>query len=560
MKREDCYKILGLRPNANEKEIKAAYKKLALKYHPDKQSIKNGDTNASSEGGIQKINNAYSILIGKEDLSSVTRDPFNEYLEAFEIFDLKKLEQLNGQYPIIFDVRILLKGYGKQVIEWIIKNNRVNVNEIIELEATLKQTVRYEHSRNGIVYHTENRKFSLPYKWSTTILGYAIFKKDEILIENLIKNPLTEISKIIIPHSAMNEEYVGLLEYTAENDMLNLLNFALDKNRFSHPAIDILQNAIYLARKNVSSSPSLKLLTEYREKHYRYNIFTLNYNKDWYENVDISWGKTIQVLPANLIQALKELVDFFILVLNFIFSWKGIFDIVFFSVFFIYIAISSWSILMMMGINFFPGPLQDLLFSLAILFQSAIGIGLFLVYTPLQKIYLNFMHDNVDPILDVIRNFLYSLAQKFINISNIFYREKSPQNAKTEQPKNSEPIFEPNDFSYENTNCFNEEKAKPEPFEQQNVDLESEQEDIENHEETERSESDEDESEFKRNVFSDDAANDNAVNPVLFSQQKIDTKKEPLEIKKPLAEKDSQKKDDEQMFSGLKKGFFKAKA
>lgn len=550
MKREDCYKILGLEPNANVKEIKTAYKKLVLKYHPDKQSIKNGDTNVSSEGVIQEINNAYSILMGKEDLSSVNIDPFNEYLAAFELSDLKRLEQLNVQYPdpIIFDVDILLKNYDTPIIHWIINNNRVDVNELILIEATLTQDVRYEHY-NGFVYYPEYRTFSLHYKWSTTILGYAIFKNDEILIENLINNPVTDISKIMIPHSAMKEEYVSLLEYAAEKDMLNLLNLVLDKHRLSPPAIDIVQNAIYLARKNGSSS-SLRLLTEYREKHYRYNIFTLNYNKDWYENVDISWNKTIQKLPANLIQALKGLVNFFILGVNFIFSWEGIFDIVFFSVFFIYIAISIWALFMMAGINFIPGPLQDLLLKIAILFEYAIGFGLLAVYTPLQKIYLNFMHDNVDPILDVIRNFLYSLAQRFINITNIFYREKSQQNAKTEHPKNSEPIFEPNDFSYENTNCFNEETAKPERFEQQNVDLESEQEDIENHEEAERSESDEDESEFKRNVFSDDAANDNAVNPVLFSQQKIYSKKEPLEIKNRLSEKDSQKMATNKFFQG----------
>ena len=54
----DPYEVLELKPGATDDEIKAAYRRLAKKYHPDL----NGGS-AEAEAKMKEVNEAYSILI-----------------------------------------------------------------------------------------------------------------------------------------------------------------------------------------------------------------------------------------------------------------------------------------------------------------------------------------------------------------------------------------------------------------------------------------------------------------------------------------------------------------
>jgi len=55
--KKDYYEILGVGRSADKDEIKKAYRKLALKYHPDK----NPD-NKDAEDHFKEVNGAYEVL------------------------------------------------------------------------------------------------------------------------------------------------------------------------------------------------------------------------------------------------------------------------------------------------------------------------------------------------------------------------------------------------------------------------------------------------------------------------------------------------------------------
>ncbi len=61
MAEEDFYKILGVEKNASAQDIKKAYRKFALKYHPD-----HNPNDKSAEEMFKKISEAYEILSNEE--------------------------------------------------------------------------------------------------------------------------------------------------------------------------------------------------------------------------------------------------------------------------------------------------------------------------------------------------------------------------------------------------------------------------------------------------------------------------------------------------------------
>ena len=78
VKKRDYYQILGVDRNADERTIKKAYHKMALKYHPDRNS-ESEETKKMAEKKFIDVNDAYNVLSDPKKKSMYDQgiDPLN---------------------------------------------------------------------------------------------------------------------------------------------------------------------------------------------------------------------------------------------------------------------------------------------------------------------------------------------------------------------------------------------------------------------------------------------------------------------------------------------------
>lgn len=87
--RKDYYKVLGVEKSATEAQLKKAYRKLALKWHPDKNA-ETEEKRLKAEKIFKDVNEAYAVLSDpkKKQQYDLGGDPNNPNAPDMSGFDM----------------------------------------------------------------------------------------------------------------------------------------------------------------------------------------------------------------------------------------------------------------------------------------------------------------------------------------------------------------------------------------------------------------------------------------------------------------------------------------
>jgi len=97
----DPYEVLGIRPDATQREVKQAYRRLAMKFHPDHNPEK-----PEAEARFKQIQQAYETLSGRKKPGKISPAAFHrgQYPPSF----------FKNEHPF-FSFYWAMKTYGARI-------------------------------------------------------------------------------------------------------------------------------------------------------------------------------------------------------------------------------------------------------------------------------------------------------------------------------------------------------------------------------------------------------------------------------------------------------------
>lgn len=235
--RKDYYKILGVQKTANDQQLKKAYRKLAIKYHPDKNK-----GNKQAQEKFKQISQAYSVLSDPQkrkqyDNPNVRFNPFqnNGFNSGFSSENMQDIfnsvfgnggfggfqthfqnNNLSVRVTITFDQ--MITGCKKKIAYNRRLNNK-NVRQQLQIDIPYGvksgQTFLYRGKGNtGGYLHSQVGDLNV-------IIVVQLSNEYEVMYPNLIKTQQVTLKQVMLEQQVQIKTPYGTSKIQLRNSMNN---------------------------------------------------------------------------------------------------------------------------------------------------------------------------------------------------------------------------------------------------------------------------------------------------------------------------------------------------
>jgi hypothetical protein len=271
----NLYDVLEININSSNKEIKNAWKKLALKYHPDKNK------NISCEKFI-KIKHAYEILSNKElkkqydeQLKFQYNIKYNNLLEIFNLNFKKNIINLINLTETDKLIKLMIKKKLNINNLFDVSIGLNNFNDFIKKLIDITITIDYDLidvwlcNPKIIKYHRQTKNIFEELIYPIDFEQIYENEGDEIIINNINYK-----GNLIIKINIINTFYLGENYYILDDELCILINSKrIKNNRFQINFLDGNKYKFNITKLKIQNN---KIGNLYFKKNFGFPKFSLN--------------------------------------------------------------------------------------------------------------------------------------------------------------------------------------------------------------------------------------------------------------------------------------------